>query len=117
MGDLLAAADAAGQAATAYRRAGLLGSAMTAAAGAQRLATICGGATSPAIVAASLVPPFTHREREIVALVAQGLSNRQIAEAVSLSVRTVESHIYRSSTKAGVAGRSGLAAVMRSAGR
>jgi DNA-binding NarL/FixJ family response regulator len=117
MGDLLTAADAAGQAATAYRRAGLLGSAMTAAAAAQRLATICGGATSPAIVAASHVPPFTHREREIAALVAQGLSNRQIAEAVSLSVRTVESHIYRSSTKAGVAGRSGLAAMMRSAGR
>lgn len=45
-------------------------------------------------------------------LVAQGLSNREIAEAVSLSVRTIESHIYNASSKAGVAG-SGLADVIR----
>ena len=113
MGDLLTAADAAGQAATSYRRQGRAGSAMTAAAIAKRLATVCGGATSPAIAAASFTPPFTNREREVAVLVAQGLSNRQIAESVSLSVRTVESHIYRASSKAGVAGRPGLAAMMR----
>jgi DNA-binding NarL/FixJ family response regulator len=113
MGDLLTAADAAGQAATSYRRQGRAGSAMTAAASAKRLATLCGGATSPAIAAASFAPPFTNREREIAALVAQGLSNRQIAESVSLSIRTVESHIYRAGNKAGVAGRSGLAAMVR----
>ena len=115
MGDLLTAADAAGQAATSYRRQGRAGSAMTSAASAKRLATLCGGATSPAITAAPVAPPFTNREREIAALVAQGLSNRQIAESVSLSVRTVESHIYRAGNKAGVAGRSGLAAMMRGA--
>jgi DNA-binding NarL/FixJ family response regulator len=114
MGDLLGAADAAGQAATSHRRAGRVGSAMTAASRARRLAGVCGGATSPAIAAASFAPPFTNREREIAVLVAQGLSNREIAEAVSLSVRTVEGHIYRASTKAGVAGRSGLAEVIRS---
>ncbi|WP_367593448.1 response regulator transcription factor [Mycobacterium asiaticum] len=47
---------------------------------------------------------------------AQGLSNREIAEAVSLSVRTVESHVYRASTKAGVSGRAALAEMMRSPG-
>jgi DNA-binding NarL/FixJ family response regulator len=116
MGDLLAAADAAGQAATSHRRAARAGSAMTAAARAHRLATVCGGATSPAIETASFAPPFSNREREIAVLVAQGLSNREIAEAVSLSVRTVESHIYRASSKAGVSGRSGLAEMMRGAG-
>jgi DNA-binding CsgD family transcriptional regulator len=116
MGDLLAAADAAGQAATSHRRAGRAGSALSAATRAQRLATVCGGATSPAIRAASFAPPFSNREREIAVLVAQGLSNREIAEAVSLSVRTVESHIYRASSKAGVSGRSGLAEMMRGAG-
>jgi ATP/maltotriose-dependent transcriptional regulator MalT len=116
MGDMLAAADAAGQAATSHRRAGRAGSAMSAAARAHRLASACGGATSPAIRAASFAPPFSNREREIAVLVAQGLSNREIADAVSLSVRTVESHIYRASTKAGVSGRSGLAEMMRSAG-
>ncbi len=112
MGDLLAAADAAGQAATSHRRAGRGGSAMTAAARTRRLARTCNGATSPAIEAASFAPPFTNREREIAVLVAQGLSNRDIAAAVSLSVRTVESHIYRACTKAGVAGRTGLAGVI-----
>ena len=70
MGDLLTAADAAGQAATSHRRAGRVGSAMTASTAARRLATRCGGATSPATVAAYFAPPFTHREREIAVLVA-----------------------------------------------
>ncbi|WP_324291088.1 helix-turn-helix transcriptional regulator [Mycobacterium sp. Aquia_213] len=117
MGDLLTGADAAGQAATSHRRAGRAGSAMTAAARAHRLAARCHGATSPAIEAASFAPPFTNREREIAVLVAQGLSNREIAEAVSLSVRTVESHIYRACSKAGVAGRGGLADVIGGAAR
>ncbi|WP_108922130.1 helix-turn-helix transcriptional regulator [Mycobacterium montefiorense] len=112
MGDLLAAADAAGQAATSHRRAGRAGSAMTAAERTRRLAKACNGATSPAIQAASFALPFTNREREIAVLVAQGLSNREIADAVSLSVRTVESHIYRACSKAGVAGRTGLAGVV-----
>jgi DNA-binding CsgD family transcriptional regulator/MoxR-like ATPase len=113
MGDLLAAADAAGQAATSHRLAGRSGSAMTAASHAGRLALACGGATSPAISAAGLVLPFTQREREIAVLVAQGLTNREIAKAVSLSVRTIEGHIYRASCKAGVTRRSSLADVMR----
>lgn len=112
MGDRLAAADAAAQAATSYRRAGHAISAKTAAARARRLAAQCGGATSPAIATAEFTPPFSNREREIVILVAQGLSNREIAEVQSLSVRTVESHIYRASSKAGVTGRAGLRSLL-----
>src|SRR5262249_43077764 len=62
MGDLLAGADAAGQAATSHRRAGRAGSAMTSAERTRRLAGVCNGATSPAIEAASFAPPFTNRE-------------------------------------------------------
>jgi DNA-binding NarL/FixJ family response regulator len=113
MGDLLAAADAAGQAAASHRRAGRRGSALSAGSRTERLAVACGGATSPAIVAARLAVPFTQREREVALLVAQGLTNREIAEAVSLSVRTVEGHIYRASCKAGVAQRSELVKMMR----
>lgn len=109
MGDLLAAADAAGQAAVSHRSAGRSSSAMLAADRTARLASHCGDATSPAIAAAAFAPPFTQREREIALLVAQGLSNREIADAVSLSVRTIEGHIYRASTKAGVANRADLA--------
>jgi DNA-binding CsgD family transcriptional regulator len=112
MGDTLAAADAAAQAATSHRRSGRGGSAMTAASRAARLAETC-GATSPALVAAQLLLPLTRREHEVAVLVAQGLSNKEIARAVSLSVRTVEGHVYRASCKAGVVRRAELAAVIR----
>lgn len=115
MGDLLAAIDAAAQAATSHRRAGRIGSALTATSRAAQLAASC-GATSPALMACRLALPFTRREHEIAVLVAQGLSNRDIADAVSLSVRTVEGHIYRASCKAGVVKRSELADMIRTLG-
>jgi DNA-binding CsgD family transcriptional regulator len=113
MGDRLAAADAAAHAATSHRRAGRSGSALTASARAQLLAKECGGAVSPALAAAQVPLPFSRREHEIVNLVARGLSNRDIAAATSLSVRTVEAHVYKASTKAGVSSRSQLSALMR----
>jgi DNA-binding CsgD family transcriptional regulator len=115
MGDLLAAGDAAGQAAVAYRGAGLRGSAMTEGSRCAALAQRCGGATSPAIIAARVDFGLTAREREIALLVGRGLSNQQIATAASLSVRTVEGHIYRASVKAGAIGRSDLARMIERA--
>jgi DNA-binding CsgD family transcriptional regulator len=114
MGDLLAAADASAHASSSHRRADRAGSAMTAAARAGELSARCGGALSPAIAGARIVLPFSRREHEIAVLVAQGLTNREIADAVSLSVRTIEGHVYRASCKAGVVSRSELADVVRS---
>lgn len=37
-------------------------------------------------------PPATPREREIISLIARGLSNREIAELLNLSVLTVRTH-------------------------
>jgi DNA-binding CsgD family transcriptional regulator len=113
MGDVLAAADAAGQAASSHRLAGRRGSALTAGARAQLLATNCGGAVSPSLIAARVPLPFTRREHEIVTLVSDGRSNKQIAEATSLSIRTVEGHIYQASAKAGVSSRSELSTLVR----
>jgi DNA-binding CsgD family transcriptional regulator len=53
--------------------------------------------------------PLTDREREIAILISQGLSNIEIAEALTLSVRTIEGHIYRACARVGTATRTELA--------
>lgn len=112
MGALLLAADAAAQAATAHSRHGERGSAHAAASRARRLAQACEGARTPALAALAVPLPLTVREREIVTLAAGGLSNRQIADRLVVSVRTVEGHLYRACAKLGVSDRSELASVI-----
>jgi DNA-binding CsgD family transcriptional regulator len=53
--------------------------------------------------------PLTGREREIAELVAAALTNRQIAERLVLSERTVESHVRNILTKLGAANRTEIA--------
>ena len=52
---------------------------------------------------------LTARETEITALVREGLTNREIASRLFLSVRTVESHLYRAMQKLGASDRRELA--------
>ena len=47
--------------------------------------------------------PSSDREREIAILIAKGLSNIEIAQALTLSVRTIEGHIYRACARVGAA--------------
>lgn len=49
------------------------------------------------------------RERQIAELASRGLSNKQIAEQLGLSVRTVENHMYRLMNKLGLNRRHDLA--------
>jgi DNA-binding CsgD family transcriptional regulator len=112
MGDLVAAIDAAAYAALAYRSQDLRGSALTCSARTESLAEQCGGASTPALRQASEPVPFTDREREIVMLIGEGLSNRSVAERLSLSVRTVESQIYRAMAKTGTTSREELAGLL-----
>jgi two-component system response regulator NreC len=56
------------------------------------------------------------REREILALLGLGHTNREIAEQLALSVRTVEWHRARIQAKLGVTGRAALAQVARTHG-
>lgn len=53
-------------------------------------------------------PRLTPRELEVLALIASGYTNRQAAEQLCLSVRTVEAHRARVQTKTGCAGRAEL---------
>ncbi|OBI15634.1 helix-turn-helix transcriptional regulator [Mycobacterium sp. E2327] len=113
IGDLVAAVDAAAHAAIAYRRGDLRGSALKCSARADALAARCGGARTPAQRQATERLPFTDREREIVMLLGEGLSSRAVAERLTLSVRTVEGHIYRAMAKTGVTSRDELAALLQ----
>jgi DNA-binding CsgD family transcriptional regulator len=60
----------------------------------------------------SEVPPdgLTVREVEILRLVAKGLSNQEIADALSLSIHTVERHIANAYGKIGAHGRAAATA-------
>lgn len=55
--------------------------------------------------------PLSAREREVVALIAGGLSNRQISERLVVSVRTVERHIENVFNRLGIEGKAGRAIV------
>ena len=52
---------------------------------------------------------LTKREEEIISLVRQGKSNKEIARELTVSQRTVEGHLYRVFAKLGVSGREELA--------
>lgn len=66
------------------------------------------GGTMPAKEALSRVKELTPRQRAVLTFVAQGLSNRQIARRLGVSVRTVETHREQLSTKLGLRGAAAL---------
>ncbi len=49
--------------------------------------------TSAAIDQSALIEPLTEREIEVLKLIAEGLSNPEIAEKLFLSVGTVKTHV------------------------
>jgi DNA-binding CsgD family transcriptional regulator len=111
-GLMLSAADAAAQAAVRHDHDGRRRDSSESAARALRLAAQCGGAITPAIRSAAQPLPVTSREREIASLIAAGLSNREIAERLTVSIRTVEGHIYRACIKLDVTDRDELGKIV-----
>lgn len=54
--------------------------------------------------------PLSRREREVADLVAQGRTNKEIATALVIAVRTAETHLEHIRTKLGVSSRAQIAA-------
>ncbi|MEG8279111.1 LuxR family transcriptional regulator [Streptomyces sp. AHA2] len=71
------------------------------------LARRCEDARTPALSGLAL-GELTARQRQIVTLAAAGLSNRQIAERLTLSIRTVGNHLYGAYTRLGAGDRTAL---------
>ncbi len=59
---------------------------------------------------------LTRREQQIVPLIAQGLSNKEIANKFCLSEQTVKNHLYRMKHKVGAGDRFGIVHLCRTQG-
>ncbi|NKY24429.1 response regulator transcription factor [Cellulomonas denverensis] len=64
-----------------------------------------------------MVGTLSNRELEVARMAVSGLSNKQIADALFLSIRTVENHMSRALQKLGCANRGELGAVLGLASR
>jgi predicted ATPase/DNA-binding CsgD family transcriptional regulator len=94
-----------------YRAATAKGAAMS---GAEAIAYALGESLSatlpPAIRHGENRPQLTRREQDVATLVAQGMSNSQIAATLVISTRTVETHVQHIMDKLGVSTRAQIAA-------
>lgn len=109
LGALRYATEAAAHASAAFMDVGRQDSARRAVAGARDLFIDGQGGVMPAIaVLDGSAVDLTSREAQLVELARQGLTNAQIADRLVLSVRTVESHLYRAMQKLGVSDRRDL---------
>jgi len=112
IGDRATAADVAAQAAVAFTGKQQRKRGLWAAAVAKELSDACGGLCTPALRSPAS-QPLTGRQREIVELVLAGMSNRQIADRLVMSVRSVEGHVYRACQRVGASSREELASIAR----
>jgi DNA-binding CsgD family transcriptional regulator/tetratricopeptide (TPR) repeat protein len=108
LGMWLLAAEAAASASAVHARRAVKSGATRAAARSAALAARCEGARTPGLTVSSPLLPLSRREREIADLAGSGLSNAAIAAHLSVSVRTVESHLYQAFGKLGVTRREEL---------
>jgi DNA-binding CsgD family transcriptional regulator len=111
VGANLLAAEAAAQAAGAYRRAGLTASAAASAARAAALAATCQGARTPALTRLNEPVGLTPRELEIAKMAASGLSSREIAGRLVVAVRTVDNALGQVYAKLCIGGRAELSSI------
>ncbi|MHB1138389.1 MAG: LuxR C-terminal-related transcriptional regulator [Microthrixaceae bacterium] len=112
IGAALFAAEAATGAAELHGSAGSARAAAASAATASSYLARCEGAATPALRAGSGASELTRREREVARLAGSGLTNREIADQLVVSIRTVENHLQRAYDKLGIRRRDELPAAM-----
>jgi DNA-binding NarL/FixJ family response regulator len=108
LGALLLAAEAAADAAVAAHRRGRPRDAAAAEHRARALAARCAGAATPALRTVTSRARLTPSELQTATLAASGHTNREIAEQLFLSVRTVENRLQRVYEKLGLRSRQEL---------
>ena len=108
----LVAAELWAAASGAYRREGLQARSTKAARRSYETAGLCEGARIRPATWPDQVEPLSRRQREVALLAARGATNAEIADALSLSVRTVESHLYAVFAKLGLTARDELNSVL-----
>ena len=117
LGADLLAAEAYRSAANALRREGLGASASAAARRAEELLDVCGHPSSSALeLLVASGEELTDRERQVALLAAAGRTSPEIAEALYLSVRTVDTHLHRVYRKLSIEGRHELAQALGTTG-
>jgi DNA-binding NarL/FixJ family response regulator len=111
LGFVLWAAEMHRVAARIHAKAGLTARALQAHALADRLLAQCEGTSTPLAGRSPKdhAPDLTRREREVVELAARDFTNAEIAERLSISVRTVETHLQHVYDKLGLRSRRDLA--------
>ncbi|MFJ8589587.1 LuxR C-terminal-related transcriptional regulator [Streptomyces sp. NPDC093595] len=109
IGSNLLAAEAAAAASAMWTEAGESRRAAMASVQADRNLTHCPGVRTPMLAKLQEVVPLTSREREIALLAKTGFSSKDIAQQLTLSVRTIDNHLNRIYKKLGVKNRAELA--------
>ncbi len=99
-------------ASAAYGREALHARSTKAAKRSYELAGLCEGAKIRPAAPPGEVEPLSRRQREVALLAAQGATNAEIASTLSVSVRTVESHLYAAFAKLGLTARDELRAAL-----
>jgi DNA-binding NarL/FixJ family response regulator len=112
LGCILWAAEAWRSAAAAFESGGRKASARSAHARASALLAHCEGAQTPALSHMAVGAVLTPRERDVAVLAARGCPNREIAQRLVVSVRTIESHLAQTYRKLGINDRAQLAQML-----
>jgi DNA-binding NarL/FixJ family response regulator len=113
LGHCVAAAEAATAAHQLHQRAGDAAGASASAATVRNLLDRLDGVRTPGLAQGDVTDPLTAREREVATLAANGLTNKQIAGRLYVSVRTIDAHLRSVYSKLGVDGRGELSAALR----